>query len=273
MRNSIVFLIFASVATAPSALPQASESASRAEMDLGVQAYKNSRYAEAAEHFKTAVMLDSSNQDAQLNLAFSYMIQWVPGADSADNHIKFNLAHQAFDKVLQNDPANTRALAAMASMAYNSAVSGTPEQKAAALDEAKRWNQRRIEVDPKDAEPRYYLGVIAWAQAFTPIQTERVKSGMRPDDPGPLKNDTARQELKAKYQKTIEDGKQALKECLDIDKENEDAMSYMNLLLRKQADLEDSPEAARADVAEAEDWANKSLELKKLKAGRMQNAQ
>ena len=39
-------------------------------------------------------------------------------------------------------------------------------------------------------------------------------------------------------------------------------MSYINLLLRQKADLEDTPEAAKADMAQAEDWSNKSLETK-----------
>ena len=59
-----------------------------------------------------------------------------------------------------------------------------------------------------------------------------------------------------------------LKKCLSIDKENQDAMDYMNLLLRKKADLEDSPDASRADIAQAEDWSNKSVDMKKIKASR-----
>jgi tetratricopeptide (TPR) repeat protein len=268
MYVSIVLMMFASLATECAALPQASDSASRAEMNLGVQAYKNNHYAEAVEHFKTAVLLDPANQNAQLYLATSYMIQWVPGADSPENKMNLELARQEFEKVLEKDRTNALALSSMASLAYNAAATGTPEEKAAALEEAKKWNQRRIDADPKDADAHYYLGVIAWAQAFTPIQTERVRSGMKASDPGPLKDSMARQDLNAKYQRTIEDGMQALKKCLETDKENEDAMSYMNLLLRKKADLEDSPEAARADVTEAEEWSNKSLELKKIKAGR-----
>jgi len=156
----------------------------------------------------------------------------------------------------------------MASMAYNSASAGTPEQKTAALEEAKKWNERRIEVDPKDAEAYYYLGVINWAQAFTPLQTERVNEHMKADDPGPIKNPKMRDELKAKYEKMIDDGIDNLKKCLSIDKENEDAMSYLNLLLRKKADLEDSPEASKADIAQAEDWSSKSLDMRRIKATR-----
>ena len=45
-------------------------------------------------------------------------------------------------------------------------------------------------------------------------------------------------------------------------------MMYINLLLRKKADLEDSPDAAKADIAQAEEWANKGIDTKKIKATR-----
>ena len=239
---------------------------SRDQMNQGVMAYKNNKYPQAVAHFKDAVRLDPSNQNAQLYLATSYMIQWVPGADSPDNNKNYDAAKHEFDTVLSTDPKNSLALASLASMAYNSASAGTPEQKAAALGEAKKWNLRRIEVDPKESEAYYYLGVIDWAQAFTPIQTARVEQGMKGDDPGPIKNEKVRADLKTKYGAEIDDGIDNLKKCLDIDKENEDAMSYVNLLLRKKADLEDTPDAAKADIAQAEDWSNKSIDMKKIKA-------
>jgi tetratricopeptide (TPR) repeat protein len=241
---------------------------SRDQMNQGVQAYKSNHYAEAVKHFKEAVRLDPSNQNAQLYLATSYMIQWVPGAESPDNKKNYDAAQQEFERVLKKDPTNSLALASMASMAYNSAGTGTPEQKQAALEEAKKWNHRRIEVDPKDSEAYYYLGVIDWAQAFTPLQTARVDEHMKPDDPGPLKDKKVRAEMQEKYGKTIEDGLDNLRKCLQYDKENEDAMSYMNLLLRKKADIADSPDEAKSYIAQAEDWSNKSLDMKKMKASR-----
>jgi tetratricopeptide (TPR) repeat protein len=243
---------------------------SRDQMNQGVQAYKNNKYADAVKHFKEAVRLDPSNQNAQLYLATSYMIQWVPGVDSSDNKKNYDAAKQEFDRVLQQDPKNSLALASMASMSFNSAQgAGTNmDQKMAFLQDAAKWNERRIEVDPKDAEAYYYLGVINWTRAFAPLQSERVAEKMKPDDPGPLKDDKVKEDLKAKYSKDIEDGLSNLKKCLDYDKENEDAMSYMNLLLREKAYLEDSPEAAHADVAQAEDWSNKSLDMKRIKAAR-----
>ena len=50
-------------------------------------------------------------------------------------------------------------------------------------------------------------------------------------------------------------------------------MSYMNLLLRKKADIEDTSEEAKADIAKATEWADKSLEVKKIKASQPQKKQ
>ena len=88
---------------------------------------------------------------------------------------------------------------------------------------------------------------------------------MKENSPRPPK---AKDALRQKYQNDINQGIEYLKKCLALDKENEDAMSYMNLLLRKKADLEDNPEQSKADIAQAEDWSNKSLDMKRIKAAR-----
>lgn len=246
---------------------------SRDEMNRGVQAYKNAKYVDAVNHFKSAVELDPTNQNAQLYLATSYMTQWVPGADSPENNRAQKAATREFMKVLEKDPQNKIALASLASMAYSQAGFGTPEQKAAALDEAKKWNLKRVEVDPNDAEAYYSLGVIAWAEAYPKIQTARAQLHMGGDDPGPIKDKKVKAEMQEKYGKTIEDGMNALQKAISIDKENDDAMTYLNLLLRKKADLEEDADAAKADIAKAEDWANKSLDIKKVKATKPQAKQ
>jgi tetratricopeptide (TPR) repeat protein len=246
---------------------------SRDEMNRGVQAYKNAKYVDAVNHFKSAVELDPTNQNAQLYLATSYMTQWVPGADSPENNRAQKAAKQEFLKVLEKDPQNKIALASLASMSYSQAGFGTPEQKSEALGEARKWNMKRVEVDPNDAEAYYSLGVIAWAEAYPNIQTERVKLNMKGDDPGPIKDKKVKAELQEKYGKAIEDGLSSLEKAINIDKENDDAMTYLNLLLRKKADLEENADAAKADVAKAEEWANKSLDIKKVKAARQQAKQ
>jgi tetratricopeptide (TPR) repeat protein len=243
---------------------------SRDQMNKGVQAYKGAHYQAAVKHFKSAVEFDPTNQNAQLYLATSYMTQWVPGADSPDNNRMLNAARTEFQKVLDKDPQNKTALASMAFMAYSQASSGTPEEKDKALDEARKWDLRRVEADPKDAGAYYSLGVIAWAQAYPAITSERSKLRMKPSDPGPIKDEKVRTELQQKYGQIVDQGMDYLQKAINIDGQNDDAMTYLNLLLRKKADLEDSPDAAKVDVAKAEEWANKSLDIKKFKATRPQ---
>jgi hypothetical protein len=258
-------------------------------MNQGVQAYKNGKYADAAQHFKEAVRLDPTNQNAMLYLATSYMTQWVPGAESGDNKKNLNMAEQTFQKVLDKDPDNSLALASMASMSFNMAsAKANPQDKAAALEDTKKWNERRIKADPKDAEAYYYLGVIDWLQADPAIRAARVQAradagknknkkkgraadaaaNAPPDESRPIEPANVRNELKDKYGKLVDDGVANLQKALDINNENEDAMSYLNLLLRTKAALEDTPEQAKADVAKANDWFNKSLETKRIKATR-----
>jgi tetratricopeptide (TPR) repeat protein len=246
---------------------------SRDQLNQGVKAYKDQHYADAVKHFQRAVNLDPSNKNALLYLATAYMVQWVPGADTPDNRKNYDMAQKTFEQILKEDPTNSLALGSLAFMAYNKATSGTPEEKHAALEEARQWNQKRIEVNPKDPEPYYYLGVIDFAEIYPVIQTARVDEHMAPTEAGPLKDKKVREDLRAKYLNLLDQGINDLKKCLALDPENDNAMTYINLLLRQKAYLEDTPEAAKADVAQADQWFNKATEMKRIKASRPQKTQ
>ncbi len=239
------------------------------EMNLGVQAYQSGQYAAAVQHFKTVLMLDPSDKDAEFQLATSYMIQWVPGANSPENVQNHDLAVEHFKAVLDKDSRNSLALAMLASMAYNAAETVSADAKEPALDEAKKWNERRMAADPNNAESYYYLGVISWSKSFAPIQTAKAAANMPATATGPLADVAVRATLNEKYATTIEEGLDSLNKCLAIDGENDDAMNYMGLLLRNKALLEDAPSTAEADVTQADMWMNKALDTKKTKAARI----
>jgi tetratricopeptide (TPR) repeat protein len=269
MKNLAIWLIVTGLLNA-AAQPQSNNARlqSRDELNQGVQAYKDGHYAEAVQHFKKALILDPANQNVELFLATAYFIQWVPGADLPDNTQNYALAKEHFEAVLERDAKNELALAMLAAMAYNSAQAGTPEQKAAALDEAKRWNERRIEVNPTNAEPYYYLGVISWSKAYAPVSKARVEAHMKSTDHRPLEDSVMRGQLQTKYWEIVQEGLDNLKTCLEIDPRNEDAMSYTTLLFRVKATLEDDAGNSEGDFAEAEIWMNKALETKKEKAAK-----
>jgi tetratricopeptide (TPR) repeat protein len=234
----------------------------RDQLNQGVQAYRNARYPEAVERFKQAVELDPTFPTARLYLATAYMMQYIPGAESPENLQMAEAAHQNFLKALEQDPKSTVALASIASLYFN--------QKK--FDEAQEWNRKLIQVDPKNRDAYYTLGVIAWTKAFQADAEARARLGMRPEDPGPLKDKKVREELRAKNWDMIGQGIKDLENALALDKEYDEAMAYENLLFRQRADLQDTPEAYKTDTETADAWIQKTLETKKIKAARAPGA-
>jgi tetratricopeptide (TPR) repeat protein len=178
-------------------------------------------------------------------------------------------AMENFQKVLDAEPKNATAIESIGSLYYQESQGATKlEDKLARLDNARQWYQRLTEVDPNRKEAFYTLGVIAWAEWYPDWNSARSKAGMKPDAPGPIKDKKAREELKAKHGQRIESGIASLNRALEIDKEYDDAMAYLNLLYRERADLADSSEGYKKDVDLADEWMNKALDTRKLKAER-----
>ena len=242
---------------------------SRDELNKGVAAFKNAKYTEAVEHFKTAVDLDGSNPNARLYLATAYMSQYIPGAESPENLQNAKAANDQFLKVLDQDPKNTVAVTSLASLHYSEAQGSTGlEAKFKKLDEAKEWYEKLAQIDEKNKEAYYSLGVITWAKWYPQLATARAKLGMKPEDPGPIKDKKLKEELKAQYGPMVEAGMKNLQKALDVDPQYDDAMAYMNLLIRERADLADTPEEYKKEVDIADNWVQKALDTKKVKAER-----
>jgi tetratricopeptide (TPR) repeat protein len=245
----------------------------RDHLNKGVQAYKGARYAEAVEHFKVSVDLDPTYSNARLYLATAYMSQYIPGAESQENIEMHRLAKEHFLKVLEQSPGDKIAVASLASLHYSQAQGMQKlEDKLKKLDEAKEWYMKLAEVDPQNKEAFYSLGVIVWAKWYPALMTARAKLGMKAEDPGPLKDKKVKEELKQQWSGMIDEGLKHLEKALEIDKEYDDAMAYMNLLIRERADLAENPEDYKKEVAIADNWVQKTLETKKIKAARAAEA-
>ena len=242
---------------------------SRDQLNRGVQAYRSAKYADAVEYFKTAVNLDPSNLNGRLYLATAYMTQYIPGAESPENLQLAKQAKEEFLKVLERDPNDKTALASLASLSYQQAQ-GMPdlEQKLKKLDEAKEWYLKLIAADPQNKEGFYSLAVIDWVKWYAAWMKSRADLGMKPEEPGPIKDKKVKADLKDQYSAVIEDGIKNLQKALDIDPNYDDAMAYMNLLIRERADLDESPDQYKKDVETADGWVQKALDTKKMKAAK-----
>ena len=240
---------------------------SRDRINKGIQSYKGAKYADAVEFFKEAVQLDPTNVTGRLYLATAYMSQYIPGAESPDNMQLAKQAKEEFTKVLENHPNDTTALASLASLSYQQAQ-GMPdlEQKLKKLDDAKEWYLKLIAADPQNKEAFYSLAVIDWVKWYAAWMKARADLGMKPEEPGPLKDKKVKAELNEKYAAVVDDGMKNLSRAFEIDKDYDDAMAYMNLLIREKADLDDTSDQYKADVEKADIWVQKALETKKMKA-------
>jgi tetratricopeptide (TPR) repeat protein len=241
----------------------------RDNLNKGVAAFKAARYPDAVEFFTRAVDLDPTFATARLYLASAYMNQYIPGADSPENVALAKNSLDNFQKVLEADPKNATAVASIASLYYLESQGTTKlEDKLDRLEKARVWYQKLTEVDPRNKEAFYSLGVIAWAKWYPDWNNARTKAGMKPDAPGPLKDKKVREELKAKDGPMLDEALKNLQKALDLDKEYDDAMAYINLLYRERADLADSSAEYQRDVNLADDYIQKALDTRKIKAER-----
>jgi len=247
---------------------------SRYEMNQGIQAYKNKQFTQAVDHFTNAVNLDPKNVNGKLYRATAWMIQYVPGAQSKQNEDYAAKARAGFNDVLKDDPNNERAMDSLAFLCLNEAGSlpNITEQDQAVkikkLDEAKDWFVKVTNVDPKARDAYYSLGVIDWMKWYTPLMNTRSEIGMKPEDPGPLKDAKKRAELRDKYLAIVNDGITNLDKSLSIDKDYDDAMAYLNLLYRERADLAESQDQYKADMDKAEGYFQDAIKAKKRNAAK-----
>jgi tetratricopeptide (TPR) repeat protein len=227
----------------------------RDQLNKGVAAYKNAKYEQAIDHFKRAVDLDNSLQNAKLYLATAYAQQYIPGVDSPDNLQNATAAIEQYKAVLEQDPKNVNSIKGIAYLYLQMKK----------FEDAKDYYRKAIALDPNDPEAYYSVGVIDWTQAYQPRMEERAKIGLRPDEP--LKDKKLCAKLRADGEGVIQDGLDNLSKAIQLRQDYDDAMAYMNLLYRERADREcDNPEQRAADLKTADDWVDKTMAAKKAKA-------
>jgi tetratricopeptide (TPR) repeat protein len=235
---------------------------SRAMLNQGVAAFKNANYTEAVQSFQKAVDLDPSFVTARLYLATAYMQQYIPGAESPENRAFAENALREFNRVMDMDPSNSVAMNSIASLYLN--------QKQ--WDNAQQWYERIIATNPGNADAYYSMGFIAWSRWYPAYGATRQQLGMKPQDPGPMPAGNMKSDLRARFTPILDQGMQSLEKALAINPQYDDAMAYMNLLIRERADLLDSAAEYKGQIAIADDWVQKALAVKRQKAQAMPNS-
>jgi len=236
-------------------------------LNKGVAAFKNAQFDTAVEDFKQAKDLDPDLLNARLYLATAYASQYIPGAPSDENMRHGQEAINEYKGVLEKDPNNLSAIDGMASILYQ--MAGQPFD-AKKFEESKSYHERHISIKPEDPQPYYSVGVIDWALSYrgnTEMRAEYNKAHINKQvkDTDPLPPDV-RKAYTDKYQAMVEDGIKSLENAIRIKPDYDDAMTYLNLLYRRKADMVESSAERDALTKQADDLLDKVKEIKQKRA-------
>jgi TonB family protein len=177
------------------------------------------------------------------------------------------LAKQFFTEVLSHDPQNGLALSWLGALSFEMRGRGHEFSK---LDEARSYFTTLLAAHPDEpawrAESEYWLGVTAWLASYWRSQDAREeynRTAQKPlqwNDPLP---EAVRIELARQCGDMVNKGIEGLQERVDQQGKDVYSLAYLNLLLRRRADLQENGEMKAKDLRMAEQLVNRIRELQK----------
>jgi tetratricopeptide (TPR) repeat protein len=238
-------------------MPSNAQTSFREELNRGVQAYKQSKYEEAAQYFSNAILLDPENVQAHLFLATTYEQQYIPGVHNTENNAFAEAAVSEYEAVLKIDPLSITSLKGIASLRLQSKR----------FEEAKSFYQQAMNVDGNDPENYYFIGVVDWTQAYSRRMSLRKKLQLGPERPFILSPECW--ELRSANDMLVKNGMEMLTKALQLRPAYDDAMAYMNLMYRERAEIQCSDPANYGfDIKKADRWVDLTISSKKAKAAK-----
>ena len=244
------------------------QSDSDRELNLGTQSYKNAKYEKAIWHFEKAVALDPENITARMYLATAYGSQYIPGVEQSENTVLAEKAIEQYQYVLNAPQVGDRRLNSAKGIAYL-------YLNMKKFEDSKKYYLLASDLDPKDPENYYSIGVLDWIQTYQPRMEARAKLDLRPEDhlnPNIEAQRMACDDLRGRNMPMIQDGIEQLTKAIELRPDYDDAMAYMNLMYRERADVECNDLAAREqDLKAADNWVDKTIAVKKTKDKKVRN--
>jgi tetratricopeptide (TPR) repeat protein len=238
----------------------------RDELNKGVANFREGHYDAAIENFKQSRELDPELLNARIYLATAYAAQYIPGAPSDENVRIGEAAVTEFQDVLTHDANNISAIDGLGSILFQ--MAGTPFQPERFL-ESKKYHEQHISLNPNDAEPYYWVGVINWTLARRANdelrQAYNVENPRRQlKDPDPLP-DSLRTQFTEQQGAIVDEAMQVLDKAVQLRPEYADAIAYKSLVLRMKADMADATERAALEK-EADDLLEQVKAIKSKEA-------
>ena len=229
-RTSIAALLFALVATSGGCTLVNRVRAKNA-LNEGARAYKDGRFPDAEEKFRSAYELDPTQKNAPVFIARAVQQQYKPGVQTPENLAVGEKAVAAYQEILNRDPANDDAYKAIiflyTQMKQDEKVSQllTERAKGGPTPKAK-------------AEALTILASKQWQCAYDITEQKENKiTENRPDKILIHYRKPANQADFDKAQQCTTEGLKLAEEATSLDANNPNAWSYKANLLREKAKL------------------------------------
>jgi hypothetical protein len=215
---------------------------SKNELNEAARAFREAKFTEAEQHSRRAAELDPNNKTAPMFIARTIHAQYRPGVQSPENIAKAQEAIQAYQNILQKNPADDEAYKAVAYL-YGAIKDD---------EKLKQWITARATSDSTDpakrAEAYVVLASKDWECSFQitelpnnkittvdPTNNKATVSYRKPTD----------QKDFNQAQMCVKQGLAGVENAIKFDPNNENAWSYKtNLLLEasKLAEMENQTE-------------------------------
>jgi tetratricopeptide (TPR) repeat protein len=231
----------------------------------GNEYLKAAQYLPALTSYQEALRLDPKETKLNKHIGIAYMGLYQPGskhpkdleyAAKAIEHLKTYVEHYPDDKkaleylvsmylntdryddainfyqneILKRDPKDSKAMQSVAMLYF----------KKGDFDNGVTWLKKRLEVEGNNPEVYYLIGVQAWDRSYN-----------YPDlDP-------------ALRSKIVDDGLQSLNKAVEIKPDYFEAITYINLLYREKAKMEQDPAKKQEYLDTANKYLQQALEMRK----------
>ena len=200
-------------------------------LNEGARAYKDGRFADAEERFRTAHELDPSQKNAPLFIARAVQQQYKPGVTTPENMAVGERAVAAYQDILNRDPTNEDAYKAIVflygQMKNDQKVNELLTQRASSGPTPKA-----------KAEALTILASKQWQCSYDVTeQKENKQTENKPDKILIHYKKPANQANFDRAQQCTTEGLKLAEQATSIDPENPNAWSYKANLLREKAKL------------------------------------
>lgn len=232
----------------------------RQDLDSGMTAFQEGRYAKAIDYFKNAMYLDESLATmARVQIAMAYAKQYRPELRDPENLRMANQAIAQYREVLDQDPRNLESLKGIATLYTQTGD----------YEGARGAYQALIEYTSDDPEPYYLTAVVDWTVAYADTQQRKSAAGLNVNDPLLRPEDQKLcGEISEANSERVAEGLTMLQMANERRPDYEETFTYFALLYQREADLACGDAAARArSLKLMTEWTDKALAAKNKKEG------